>query len=199
MNRGTFRSVGGHGGHDLEPLGPRHQRIHGPVIERNARGARLAPACETLLAGQTHGLDARDRRIAAAGRGDEASLSHETVGASERGRIQDLEVHRSAPSSRPVGPAVAREPLAEAFVPVLASAHRQQRSPWVSEQHARVVGRLAAAVIAQLPGKRLPSLCSRQVRPLVVIDALMSIRIGSPSVGIPTATGSGVNKACTPP
>ena len=35
--------------------------------------------------------------------------------------------------------------------------------------------------------------------PLVVIDALMSIRIGSPSVGMPTAIGSGVNTAFRPP
>ena len=33
----------------------------------------------------------------------------------------------------------------------------------------------------------------------MVIDALMSIRIGSPSVGMPTASGSGVNTAFRPP
>ena len=35
--------------------------------------------------------------------------------------------------------------------------------------------------------------------PLVVIDALVSIRIGSPAVGMPTANGSGVNTGVTPP
>ena len=35
--------------------------------------------------------------------------------------------------------------------------------------------------------------------PLVVIDALMSIRMGSPPVGMPTAMGSGVNTALRPP
>ena len=35
--------------------------------------------------------------------------------------------------------------------------------------------------------------------PLVVIEALMSIRIGAPSVGMPIAIGSGVNKARRPP
>jgi hypothetical protein len=34
---------------------------------------------------------------------------------------------------------------------------------------------------------------------LVVIDALMSIRMGSPPVGMPTALGSGVNTALRPP
>ena len=49
------------------------------------------------------------------------------------------------------------------------------------------------------PGNRLPSRRSRSDSPLVVIDVLMSIRIGSPSVGMPTATGSGVNTAVRPP
>lgn len=35
--------------------------------------------------------------------------------------------------------------------------------------------------------------------PLVVIEALVSIRIGSPSVGMPTASGSGVKTARVPP
>jgi hypothetical protein len=35
--------------------------------------------------------------------------------------------------------------------------------------------------------------------PLVVMEALMSIRIGSSAVGIPSAIGSGVNSACKPP
>src|SRR2546426_526621 len=56
-----------------------------------------------------------------------------------------------------------------------------------------------AASIAQAPGKRLPSRRSRFDMPLVVIEALMSTRIGSPSVGMPTATGSGVNTALRPP
>ena len=56
-----------------------------------------------------------------------------------------------------------------------------------------------AASSAHSPGNRFPSLCSRPDRPLVVMDALMSIRIGSPSVGMPTAIGSGVNAAFRPP
>jgi hypothetical protein len=35
--------------------------------------------------------------------------------------------------------------------------------------------------------------------PLVVMEALMSMRMGSPSVGMPTAIGSGVNTALRPP
>ena len=35
--------------------------------------------------------------------------------------------------------------------------------------------------------------------PLVVIEALISIRIGSPSVGMPMAIGSGVNTGLVPP
>ena len=44
-----------------------------------------------------------------------------------------------------------------------------------------------------------PCRCSRFVIPLVVSDAEMSISTGSPSVGKPSASGSGVNTARVPP
>ncbi len=52
---------------------------------------------------------------------------------------------------------------------------------------------------SHVSAKRSPAVSSRADMPLVVTEVEMSISIGSPPVGMPMATGFGVNTASRPP
>ena len=56
-----------------------------------------------------------------------------------------------------------------------------------------------SALSSQRPGSLPPSRFVRLVSPMVVIEVLMSIRIGSGSAGMPAAIGFGVMTGVTPP
>ena len=58
---------------------------------------------------------------------------------------------------------------------------------------------LPSASCTHACGSFAPAWNSRAVRPLVVYEAEMSSRIGSPDVGMPAAIGLGVNTGVTPP
>ena len=66
-------------------------------------------------------------------------------------------------------------------------------------ENGRVVCRSSGGVKEPGGGKRWPCLARRADMPLVVIEAEMSIMIGSPPVGMAKARGFGVKRARVPP
>ena len=128
--------------------------------------------------------------------------------AAERVGIDHLEEDRRGPRARMFRSSVTRERRRQGLDnqrerETLCDRARGRRAAAsrraVAGKHPGIVGR--AAIRVDEPRSRQTFACAanRLFIAFVVVDALMSMRIGSPPVGNPAASGFGVIRDCTPP